>query len=342
MQALIATIGGRERGTRVLGYARPMRILVTGALGFMGTEVVAALRAAGHDVVRAVRASRVGAGDIACDFARDLDATDWLPRLEGIDAVVNLAGILRETRDQTFEAVHARAPQALARACARMGITRFVQVSALGRPEDAAFIASKHQGDAAIARELPVAVILRPGLIYSTRGAYGGTALLRGIAALPGFMPLPRGGTPPLQPVHLDDFARAVLAALTDDRARGRVIEVVGPRVITLGDYLQTWRRWLGLRSTRIVAVPRFAVTIGAELGERFGHGPVGRTMMRMLDRGVVGADDALKTMRDTLGLVPRPLDEVLAREPAQAPDRLAARMHFVVPGLIAMLCVVW
>src|SRR5690606_38717060 len=119
--------------------------------------VVAALTIAGHEVVCAVRAARTdsrfaGLKAVACDMASDLRAEDWLPRLAGIDAVVNVAGILRERAADTFAAVHEQAPLALFRACHQLGIRRVIQISALGDPRDGEFIASKHRGDDALAR----------------------------------------------------------------------------------------------------------------------------------------------------------------------------------------------
>ena len=72
-----------------------MRILVTGAAGFIGRHIVAALRAAGHRVVCATRDTErtrrlfPDQESIACDFNRDVTIDAWLPRLAGIDAVVN-------------------------------------------------------------------------------------------------------------------------------------------------------------------------------------------------------------------------------------------------------------
>lgn len=170
-----------------------MRVLITGAYGFIGMHVVAALLRAGHVPVAAVRGSRAampGMDSVACDFTRDVDAAAWRPRLAGIDAVVNCAGILREARAGDFERVHATVPLALAQACRDAGVRRLVQVSALGDPRDAEFVASKHRGDEAILRSGIDAVVLRPSVVYSTRGSYGGTTLLRGLAALP-LIPLP-------------------------------------------------------------------------------------------------------------------------------------------------------
>ncbi len=101
-----------------------MRILLTGANGFIGRHITAALLGAGHDVVAAVRAlaevrrafPEVTA--IAADMNAGTEPEAWVPRLAGVDAVVNCAGILQGSRGQSIEAVHYLGPKALFDACA--------------------------------------------------------------------------------------------------------------------------------------------------------------------------------------------------------------------------------
>jgi uncharacterized protein YbjT (DUF2867 family) len=322
-----------------------MRVLVCGAHGFIGSAIVAALRDAGHTVVGAVRHASVDArGDaiatIACDFARDTDAGTWVPRLADIDAVVNAVGVLRENRDATFETVHHHTAAALARACATVGIARYVQVSALGDGDGVAFIASKHRGDAAILAALPGATILRPGLTYATRGSYGGTSLLRALSVLP-VIPLPGDGRQLLQPLALADLARACVISLTNPAAFGATLDLVGPETVTLRDWLLRWRAWLAAGPPRTLDVPTPLVAIGSALADRFGRGPIGRTMTTLLSRGVVGSGDTLAIMRERLGV--DPISPATAmREPSQAQDRHHARLYFIVPLLKLALAVVW
>jgi len=235
-----------------------MRVLVTGAYGFIGAHIVAALIAAGHEVVCAVRGARVearfpGLKAIACDMSRDTSSDVWLPRLAGIDAVVNCAGILRETRNDRFETVHVASPVAMYEACVQAGVRRVVQISALGSKDDGEFIVSKHRGDERLAAMPLDATVLRPSLVYSTRGSYGGTSLLRAMAALPGVIAVPDAAVKPcVQPIAAEDVALAVVAALSRDAHRTKVLELVGPCTMGLADYLQDWRRWLGLRTAKV------------------------------------------------------------------------------------------
>ena len=132
-----------------------MRILLTGATGFIGRHIAGRLIGAGHELVCCVRDTarcrrmfpRQTA--VACDFNRDTDAADWLPRLEGIEAVINCAGILQGRPGQSIEAIHSAAPKALFDACLRAGVRRVVQISALGADEGAgtAYAETKLEAD---------------------------------------------------------------------------------------------------------------------------------------------------------------------------------------------------
>jgi uncharacterized protein YbjT (DUF2867 family) len=320
-----------------------VRVLVTGARGFLGSSIVAALIDAGHEVVSAVRASSAAseAGAIVCDMARDTDEAIWLPRLAGIDAVVNCAGILRERGADTFEAVHVAAPMALFRACIGAGVTRVVQISALGDPDDGAFIASKHRCDDALQALSLESVVLRPSVAYSTRGSYGGTSLLRALAALPWLM-LPGAGTQRIQPVAVEDVAAAVVAVLAGRGGARETYELVGPNVVTLVDYLRVWRRWLGMRAGREWHVPATCVRAAAHIGDVFGRGPLGLAMWRMLERGNVGASDAWRRTRSDVGVAARSLERVLAQAPAETQDRWHARLYFWLPALRVLIALLF
>jgi len=324
-----------------------MRVLVTGAYGFIGAHITAALTETGHEVVCAVRGARVdtrfpGLPAIACDMARDISAADWLPRLAGVEAVINCTGILREISGQTFKAVHEQAPAALFHACARLGIRRVIQISALGCPDDGEFIASKHRGDNTLAAMDLDWLIFRPSLVYSARGSYGGTSLLRGLSALPWILPLPGNGDQCVQPICAEDIGKAVANALVTPSCTQQILELVGPQVMTLRDYLLHWRRWLGFASPRLMRAPAWVVRLAAACGERFGSGPLGSTMARMLERGNIGSPDAIEQVRSELRFVPKMLAQVLDESPSHVQDRWHARLYFLLPALRVAVALLW
>jgi uncharacterized protein YbjT (DUF2867 family) len=320
----------------------PPTVLVLGAHGFIAGFVIAALRARGWRVLRGVRGMRgaLQADERHCDFAAMTAPGNWREALQGVNAVVNAAGILRERGRRTFEAIHVAAPLALAQACIDTGVRRFVQISALGLPEDGDFIASKHRFDAALLALPLSAAVLRPSVVYSASGSYGGTSLLRALAALPFAHAVPGDGGWPIQPIAAEDLGDLVARAV-EGEARG-LFEVGGPEVLSLRDYQAAWRRWLRIPGARVLRVPQALVGVQVELGEALGRGPMGATMWRMLRRGNIAAADMLPKLRAAFDYAPRTLETALAVHPSQVQDRWQAQLYFLAPALKAATIVLW
>jgi uncharacterized protein YbjT (DUF2867 family)/uncharacterized membrane protein YphA (DoxX/SURF4 family) len=321
-----------------------VRILLLGANGFIGRELGAALHGRGHAVVPGVRrGSRPPAfameAAIEVDLARDCDAGTWLPRLEGIDAVVNCAGILQERRSSRAQAIHVAAPAALYAACLRSNARRVVLISAISATPAAgtAYARTKLAGEDALRSTALEWVVLRPSLVHA-RGAYGGTALFRGLAALPGFIPLPGGGGQAFQPIDMDDLAAVVVKAVESDALVRRTLEPVGPDVVTLRSIVGDYRRWLGLGPAIVVPIPMALGRAAARIGDVAG-GPLNSTAWAQLEHGNTGDADAYAKAS---GLSPLGWREALGRHPAHAQDRWHARLYFVRPLLRIAIALLW
>jgi uncharacterized protein YbjT (DUF2867 family) len=322
-----------------------LRVLLTGANGFIGRYLLAGLLSAGHEVVPAVRDPRTTDAllprktSIHADFNSDTRAEIWLPRLKGIDAVINCAGILQGRPGQSIEAIHTAAPRALFEACERASVKRVIQISAISANPDAhtEYARRKADADAFLMERKLDWVILRPSLVYA-QGAYGGTALFRALAALPFAIPVPGRGDQQFQPIFMADLVQTVLKILADTTIARAVIEPVGPERLMLSQILIDLRRWLGFPRAHVVHVPIPLIRFAASVGDLAG-GSINSTALKQMEYGNVGAVDAF--VKST-GIQPQRWSDVLAGMPAQVQDRWHARLYFLRPAFRIAIALTW
>jgi uncharacterized protein YbjT (DUF2867 family) len=280
-----------------------MNVLLTGASGFIGSHVARALRAADYVVVEARRDVDDGTASVHVDFTRDVSVRDWLPKLAGIDAVINAVGILREHGSQTFESIHKRAPQALFTACVAAGVRRVVQISALGADRGVTrYFASKRAADDYLAT-LPLEwTIVRPALVFGPGGA--NARMFGRLARLP-IVPLPGRGEQRMQPLHIDDLTEAIVHLLADATTHRTRVELVGPQSFTLRELLAGLRAARHLSRPRFVSVPMPLVRAAAHVAALSPTSPLDRETLAMLETVTRGDPAAI---RQLLGRPPRPI----------------------------------
>jgi uncharacterized protein YbjT (DUF2867 family) len=325
-----------------------MRVLLTGAAGLIGSAVAARLHAAGHEIVAVTRTRDAAAEALAVDRRVDLDMAqatrpeDWLPHLVRIDAVINCAGVLQDSPRDSTAGVHLHGTSALFRACVTAKVKRVIHLSAVGveREPPTQFSQTKHAADAVLMGLDIDWIILRPSVVLG-RAAYGGSALVRGLAALPLLPVVPDTG--PLQVVHLDDLVATVLFFLNPAAPARHILQIVGPERYSMTDLVQIFRRWLGWRPAGTVATPTWLATLMFRLGDWVSflgwRPPVRSTAQREIMRGAVG--DASHWTRLT-GITPRALPAALASEPASVQERWFAKLYLLKPLVFGVLAVFW
>jgi uncharacterized protein YbjT (DUF2867 family) len=288
-----------------------LRVLVLGAGGFVGGHAAEGLRAAGHEVVP---------GKV--DFTRALKAEDWLASLQGIEAVVNAVGIIRERGARTFNTLHYAAPRALFDACAAAGVRRVLQISALGADEAARsrFHRTKRGADEYLAGLDLDWAIVQPSLVWGEDGE--SARLFALLAALP-LTPLAGDGRQLVQPIHIDDLVE-VIVKLIGVPMKIR-LHAVGPREVSVREWLRLLRAQMGLGRPHFIEVPLWAV-------------PIERETLQMLQRGNTASP---ATISQLLRRAPRDPKQFVT--PAQASAlALRARLDWLLPLLRGAIGVVW
>ncbi len=224
-----------------------MKILLTGATGFIGSHIEKALQLKGYQLIPISRSHGYDANTM-------LHAESWLPVLDGVDCVINAMGIIRETGRQSFERIHTQAAVALFEACEQVSLKRVIQISALGADEQAStpFLTSKKQADDYLRKSDCDWFVLRPSLVYGDGGV--SSAMLRKLAALP-LIPVIGKGDQMLQPVAIKDLVDTVMQCICSHDTR-QTLDVVGPVPISYLDWLQLMRKQLGKSPAPTLKLP--------------------------------------------------------------------------------------
>ncbi|NKB42953.1 MAG: NAD(P)H-binding protein [Alphaproteobacteria bacterium] len=281
------------------------KFIVTGATGFIGRHVVAALLERRHTVIGVHRgpvppslSDSTRFESVEADLTKMKSVEDWTPLLDGADAVINCDDSLTT-------------PPALFKSCRKTGVTRLIQVSNMQRDDDALMKTDLDW------------VIVRPSLVYA-RGFFGGTSSLHSEAAFPGSILLSGDGRQRFQPIYIGDVVGIICELCEASSFSRKVIEPVGPETLTLKEILLKLRRWLDIPGQTTLSLPGWLLSI---LG---------------IDQ--IHAEDTATTHPFTGLYAPaaRSMNDVLVARASNTGDRRTARLALLAPVLTGALFLTW
>ena len=329
----------------------PRKILVLGASGLIGRHVTDDLRTRGFEVIGVARNFVASQRSSALDLEMPVMsmASSALARLlrdRAVDVVVNCLGVLQDGPGSNTRDVHRDFVARLLHAIGDSGRTiRLIHISIPGAAgEDRTnFSTSKREAERLIAASGIAHAILRPGFVIAP-SAYGGSAMVRALAAFPFDLPAEEAATP-FQPVAVEDIAATIAwLAMSDDPATNAVTwDLMQPQKISLGGVIDQFRFAFGTAHWTCIRMPAFLLDLGAGLGDlasRLGWMPPMRsTAISELRRGVAG--DPAPWMAST-GIVPKTIAETVGQRAATVQDKWFARLFLIKALVIASLSLFW
>jgi uncharacterized protein YbjT (DUF2867 family) len=272
-----------------------VRILVTGASGFVGSRLVGALGGEGHEVRAMTRrperyegAGRPVAGDVG-------EERSLREALEGCEVAYYLVHSLD---DPDFERKDAEAARSFARAAAAVGVDRIIYLGGLGQDGDrlSRHLRSRRDVERLLGGTGVPVTVLRAGIVVG----HGGVSweLTRQLVAHLPAMVTPRWVSTRTQPIAVADVVRYLVGVLDAPEAVGRVFEVGGPDVLT---YLQMMIRVAEIQNRRLFVVP--VPLLSPQLSSRWlalvtdVDVATGRSLIDSMTNEVIVTDDSIRSV---------------------------------------------
>lgn len=295
-----------------------MRVVtIFGGTGFIGRHLVSALarrgivvRIATRDTQRVLREKTAGVvGQIVPMRCNPNDAASVAGVIAGADAVINLIGILHQTRKSSFEKMHVEAAEIIARATYQAGITRFVHMSALGADinSESKYAQSKAEGERAVRGAHPDAVIMRPSVVFGPQDQFFNR--FAAMAVWSPALPLIGGGNNKFQPVYVGDVVQAMMSALDNNITHGQTYELGGPATYSFRQILEFIMAKIG-RQRFLLPLPYGVANSMAWVMELFPSPMLTRDQILLLQKDNIIQGRSLTL--ENLGITPTAVEAVV------------------------------
>ena len=164
--------------------------------------------------------------------------TELKEAIKNSDIVINLIGILYETRKQKFYNIHSDIPETISKICSQSDVKKFVHVSAIGASETSKSLyqKSKFKGEVQALYNFKNTIIIRPSVVCGTEDNF--TNLFSKLSFLP-VIPIV-GINYNFQPILVTDVADAIVQAIETKGNEGKIYEIGGPKIISFGDMVKS------------------------------------------------------------------------------------------------------
>jgi nucleoside-diphosphate-sugar epimerase len=312
-----------------------MKVLVTGAAGFVGSHIIGALLKAGHEVRGLTRRMPSPERErIGVEYIDDVDvaqSSTLTPQMfHEIDAIVHLVGIIREgPGDQNFQQVHVEGTRNVIEAADAAGFMgRFLYLSAIGAAPDAPseYARTKYGAEQVVRFSRLPFTILRPSVILGKDGEFVQQMrdlVLHGGLSLPvpmPFIPVPGGGNSKFQPLAVGDLAACVIRSLENPDTAYQLYELGGASQVTFNEMLAAFSSRLGVAKPLFHA-PMGAMNIAAAVMEAImPKPPITRDQLTNLALDNVTESHAIEDVYKILPLTfEQTLDLIFAAQPDKA-----------------------
>lgn len=262
---------------------------ITGSTGFVGRHIARELCSRGLEVRCLARTTSdltaLGGLDAEIHHGDITDEASLETALQGVETVVHLVAIIRETKGATFEAINFGGTTNLLQAAKRKGVKRFIYMSNLGAGPDQRFplLYMKWRAEEEVKNSGMDFVILRPSVIFGEGDGF--VRALAGVIKKTPLAPIIGSGKTRFQLISVEDIANCVAQSLNDERTTNQIIPLGGPEYLTYEEIVDLIIEELKLRRAKVhIPVPlmQSMVWMGEKLGLKL---PITSAQLAMIAR---------------------------------------------------------
>jgi len=236
-----------------------MKVFVTGATGFVGQEILRQLHGAGRSIRLLAREPQSARVQKAVSSYRAevhngnvLEPGSLKGALDGMHAIIHLAGVISEFGENTFENVHTRGTQNLVAAAQEAGVERFIHMSALGtRPHAVSrYHQTKWAAEEVVRQSDLDYTIFRPSLIFGPGDRF--VNLFARLIRFSPVLPILAADSARFQPVAVEAVGAALVVAIAGRRSMGQTCDLCGPEALTLAEIVDEICGAMGRRRFKV------------------------------------------------------------------------------------------
>lgn len=223
------------------------RIIIFGGTGFIGKHIVRRLAAHGYLIKIFTRNQEKATslklcgnlGQISVFKGDFFDEALLLESMAECDVVINLIGILYETKKSSFHTAHVKIAERIAKAAKIKNVPMMIHFSAMGIENSklSKYAHSKMEGEKAVTSAFPEAIIMRPSLVFGKEDKFFNK--FAKLATILPFLPLIGSGATKFQPICVTDLAEVVYRIISLNKQDKKIYNLGGPKVYSFKSLLK-------------------------------------------------------------------------------------------------------
>jgi len=283
-----------------------MTVFIVGGTGFIGKNTIESLLNRGINIKVFVRNQEKYEKILSSMKVKSLyskiepiygdifSPETYIKKLENIDAIINLVGIIREypKKDITFEKAHYEITKTLVDVSLKLGIKRFIQMSALGASikSKSNYMKTKYRAERYVIESTEEWTILRPSIVIGKDGEF--TKMISNMIRT-GIVPIPGDGNYKIKPISVTTLANFISFAVTSKETIKKEYNLVGPKEYTYNEFIDAFAKAIGKRNYIKIYIPIWLIRVSSAILGNLS--PITKEQLELLLQGSTYEFDDLK-----------------------------------------------